>query len=610
MAMKNIICEAPKRNRDVFLYPALDRIPELILENRHKIRDYKFEINGVPFQILRDKSRMEVLRQAACYTNGIKSLLRKDTSGLCLYVRNSTQSNTINELTLDYEAVKNIPIVQTGHEPILYHPGIWIKNHLAHYLVKIVGGISVNMIVDNDACNMGFMYVPILSEISTSVGKVAFVKNKDHVAYEEIVFDDFGPILQFKEEVIDLLSKNILREDVKTIVETVQPLPLNSVKEPTPNPSQEGNTKSPLLGGDLGVGELLPIVEDMRDVFGQFINRIGEYYQQGCSDMVGLLTAARKSLEEDFGIENPEVPVSWMCNTDGFYHFVLHILYEAERFTKIYNGKLAEYRNIHKIRSMANPLPDLKILRNLIELPFWVWKAEGQRAKCYRMNEGEDIKITDGAEVLVTLKKNDDVINNITRLKTLMETGIKIRPRAITTTMFSRLFFSDVFIHGIGGAKYDTITDEIIKEFFGIDPPGFVTISATLFLPLDVYGLDIKVLQELQRTDSDMCYNPERYASKETQSEPAFMNSVKEKQRLLKIMGVSNADEKRRYFRRIKELNKLMLSQIHTELQKKQREINTIRDKLVYNEVVRFREYPICLYPTKILKDYLLNVFS
>src|SRR3990167_4469758 len=566
--MKNISYEIPKNNREVFLEPAIEHIPELALENRRKISGYKFEINGVPFQVLRDKTRMEILRKAVFYTNGIKSLLRKDTSGLCLYVRNSTQSNTINELTLDYEAIKNIPIVQTGHEPILYHPGIWIKNHLAHYLVKIVGGISVNMIVDNDACNMGFMYVPILSEISTSVGKVAFVKNKDHVAYEEIVFDDFEPILQFKEEVIDLLSKNAYREDVKTIV------------------------------------------EDIQGMFEQFTNRIGEYYQQGCSDMVGLLTAARKSLEEDFGIENPEVPVSWMCDTDGFYHFLLHILYEAERFAKIYNEKLAEYRSIHKTRSKANPLPDLRIVGNFIELPFWVWKAEGQRAKCYMVNEGEDIKITDGVDILVILKKSEGAMENLSRLKVLMEAGIKIRPRAITTTMFSRLFFSDVFIHGIGGAKYDTITDEIIKEFFGIDPPGFVTISATLYLPLDTYDSDARELYDLQRSIDDMRYNPERYASKETQKEPEFINRVREKQRLLKMMTVGNADEKRQYFRRIKELNKLMLSQVHTELQKKQREINAIREKLAYNEVVRFREFPICLYPTKILKDYLLNVFS
>ena len=576
--MKNITYEIPKNNKEVFLEPAIEHIPELVLGNRRKIHGYKFEINGIPFQVLRDKTRMDVLRQAVCYTNRIKSLIRKDPSGQRRYDRTGMQKDTslqaaqdrlcINELTLDYETIKNIPIIQTGHEPILYHPGIWIKNHLVQYLVNKLDGIGVNMIVDNDACNMGFMYVPILSKISPSVGKVAFVKNKDHVAYEEIVFDDFGPILQFKEEVIDLLSKNDFREDVKTTM------------------------------------------EDMQDMFGQFINRIGEYHQQGCSDMVGLLTAARRSFEEDVGIENLEAPVSWMCDTDGFYHFLLHILYEAGRFAKIYNEKLAEYRCIHKIRSKANPLPDLKVLGNSIELPFWVWKAEGQRAKCYRVNEGEDIKITDGAEVLVTLKKNDDVINNITRLRILMEAGIKIRPRAITTTMFSRLFFSDVFIHGIGGAKYDTITDEIIKEFFGIDPPDFITISATLYLPLDAYDSDERGLYGLQRSIGDMRYNPERYAPKDAQNEPEFINSVKEKQRLLKMLAVGNADEKRRYFRRVKELNKLMLSQVHTELQKKQREINAIREKLAYNEVVRFREFPICLYPTKILKDYLLNVFS
>ncbi len=576
--MKNITYEVPKRNREVFLYPALDRIPELVLENRHKIQGYKFEINGIPFQVLRDKTRMEVLRQAVSYTNRIKSLTRKDPSVQRRYEWSSTQKDTsvqaaqdklcINELKLDYEAVKKILIIQTGHEPILYHPGIWIKNHLTQYLVKKLGGIGVNMIVDNDACNRGFMYIPILSEKSASVGKVALVRNKDHVAYEEIVFDDFGSIHQFKDEVINLLSKNILRADIKTTM------------------------------------------EDMQDMFGQFINRIGEYYQQGCSDMVGLLTAARRSFEEDFGIDNLEMPVSGICDTDGFYHFLMHILHQAERFAKIYNEKLSEYRLIHKIRSRANPLPDLKILRDSIEIPFWVWKAGGQRAKCYMVNEGENIKITDGAEALGILNKGDEVINNITKLKTLREAGIKIRPRAITTTMFSRLFFADVFIHGIGGAKYDTITDEIIKEFFGIDPPGFVTISATLYVPLDAYDLDIKVLQELHRTVSDMGYNPEQYAPKETQSEPSFMNSVREKQRLLKMMTVGNADEKKRYFNQIKELNNLMLTQINPELKKIQGEINAMSNKLAYNEVVRFREYPFCLYPMKVLKEYLLNIFS
>ena len=40
----------------------------------------------------------------------------------------------------------------------------------------------------------------------------------------------------------------------------------------------------------------------------------------------------------------------------------------------------------------------------------------------------------------------------------LRESGVKIRPRAILTTLYSRLFLSDLFIHGIGGAKYDAWT--------------------------------------------------------------------------------------------------------------------------------------------------------
>ena len=50
--------------------------------------------------------------------------------------------------------------------------------------------------------------------------------------------------------------------------------------------------------------------------------------------------------------------------------------------------------------------------------------------------------------------------------------------------MFSRFLLGDLFIHGIGGAKYDELGDEISRRFFGIEPPGFLTVSMTLWLGL------------------------------------------------------------------------------------------------------------------------------
>ena len=59
--------------------------------------------------------------------------------------------------------------------------------------------------------------------------------------------------------------------------------------------------------------------------------------------------------------------------------------------------------------------------------------------------------------------------------------------------MFARLFLCDLFIHGIGGAKYDQMTDAIIERFFGFAPPDYLTVTATAKLPI-MEGTRVRVI--------------------------------------------------------------------------------------------------------------------
>ena len=61
---------------------------------------------------------------------------------------------------------------------------------------------------------------------------------------------------------------------------------------------------------------------------------------------------------------------------------------------------------------------------------------------------------------------------------------MRIRTRALITTLAARLLLGDLFLHGIGGAKYDHVTDRLIADFFGLEPPGYMVVSGTLHLPV------------------------------------------------------------------------------------------------------------------------------
>jgi hypothetical protein len=64
----------------------------------------------------------------------------------------------------------------------------------------------------------------------------------------------------------------------------------------------------------------------------------------------------------------------------------------------------------------------------------------------------------------------------------------------------------------LGGAKYDLVTDEIIREFFKVVPPHFLVASCTLHLNFKSSpGIFDSKISALKKKIRNLEFNPERY---------------------------------------------------------------------------------------------------
>ena len=77
--------------------------------------------------------------------------------------------------------------------------------------------------------------------------------------------------------------------------------------------------------------------------------------------------------------------------------------------------------------------------------------------------------------------------------------------------MFARLVLSDIFIHGIGGAKYDQLTDAIVRRFFGVEPWEYLVATATLKLPLPRHSIEEADMARIDQMLRELRYHPELY---------------------------------------------------------------------------------------------------
>ncbi|HEY3787304.1 MAG TPA: hypothetical protein VGL71_00560 [Urbifossiella sp.] len=281
-----------------------------------------------------------------------------------------------------------------------------------------------------------------------------------------------------------------------------------------------------------------------------------------------LFSSLRWHHERQWGCRNLELPVSRLSRTSAFQCFVGHILDDMPRFRNCYNAAILAYRSANKIRSANHPAPELQP----DEAPFWEIK-DGRRKAVRRSSDA---------------------------------TSPKIRPRALTLTLFARLCLGDFFIHGIGGGKYDEVTDTIIRDYFGIEPPAYQVLSATLHLPLPGFAATDDDVKRAARFLRDLHWNPQRHIAVDEVNNPRLMRLVADRITLAADEPARDDHEARReWFRRLQEMTERLRPYV-SKLEPAARDLLERAELEVRaNEVLRRRDYSWVLYPEEMLRPFL-----
>ncbi len=475
--------ETPGEDGQIMVDPPARELADLARANAALRASYDFCVLDVPAPVLAENARTEMLGLAERYTAALGASADKGTGDL---------------------------VIATGHQPVLPHPGVWFKNHLVSHLAKQLDCAGINFIVDNDTVDLRTINVPAVVDGTPATANVPFIDCPSGTAAEEIAVPaESTPSLWGvrRKTGTGTSGANEVSEDVACPAfrqgRRYRLVPAGA----SDALAEVARLAGPALG-DTMAGEFAAGVE-ASDFLPMFVSRL------------------RRQIEQSFGVGNFELPVSMLAETDAFRAFCAHIIANAERFFEIYNGALDRYRAERGISNPVDPSPNLVRKSGKIELPFWTWHA-GERRRPMFIDPADT---TDPAAML----------------RAMAGSGLKVRPRALTMTMFFRLFCCDLFVHGIGGAHYEPVNDAIIREFFGVEPPGYAVASATLLLKPKLRAPAADEAAELRQKVRRMRSSPDRFVEEFLPGDSEADELARQRLALLDAPGLSKRERRAAY---------------------------------------------------------------
>lgn len=516
---------APRENGGQLIEPPLSAVASFIERNRAAAAEYDYDMQGKRLVDVAAQARVELVQAACGYTRAYRDV----PTSACQ---------------------RGLPLFLAGHQPQLFHPGVWFKNFVLSAIAREHRGVAVNLAIDSDTIKTASLRVPGGSPEAPHVESLAFDRQTAEIPYEERAiidrasFDSFGA--RATETIHSLVSNPLVRE--------FWPLAVERARE--------------------------------------------------CSTLGECLAQARHRQEEAWGAVTLEIPQSHVCRLPAFHWFTSHLLANLPRLWEQYNRSVADYRRANHVRSSAHPVPDLAMEEDWLEAPFWIWDRDNpRRRRLFVRQRGDEIVISDrqGIERGLSLSPDGEAHRAAEQLAELAASGVRLRTRALITTLFARLFLGDLFMHGIGGAKYDQVTDLLIERFFGLKPPGYMTLTATLRLPIardDSPGGDIR------RVDSELrelTYHPERYLDGAVAGDTDTL--VRQKRQWIDTPRTH--ENARLRHQAIQNANDGLQGAVAARRAQLLDERSRIEGNQRTQGILASREYAFCLYPAEELRQFM-----
>jgi hypothetical protein len=328
------------------------------------------------------------------------------------------------------------PLIASGHQAELYHAGVWVKDVLLEAMARPLGAAAYHFAVDTDQPKHLQLRWPTLVGGGTDGA---------HTVCAFPITDD--PEIQTAEWA--------------SLLDAPTPAHIATISEAL---ARSKFNFQPLLGEFLLSLRRLSIERP---------------------NLASALTNASHELSWSLGLRHHALLCSPMWISEPYLAFVHHILSQPLQFASDYNQALADYRREQKLRSPSRPMPDLHVTPTSCEVPFWFDNlATNTRERATVWRDGDYLALVAPSGDEFALDAKTDGWEAAAKLGAFCRRNqLRLSPRALTMTLFLRLLVVDNFVHGIGGGRYDQVTDRLIQSHFKIKPPYFGVTTATLYFP-------------------------------------------------------------------------------------------------------------------------------